>query len=433
MSTQPRQSSVGITKQLHAGINAAREGKPNVARAYLNGVLAKEPENIPALLWLAFIAETAQESVNLLKNVLILDPDNERAKSGLRWAESRLGLTESEVDTNDESSTNDESGQITTEVDTTEVDTNEVDDESTDNEEPFEPLTLRQQLFSSESQNKGRKSVLAHRARRTINPFLIFLIGITVTSAFLSITTNQPNFVFANDKQADVTDVQVGDKDIFQLVVEIRSNPPPEIRIEQPVTDFSKSSSTIQNSSHTIPIPASWQTYQSSRNSVSQTLSLPTNPNNGPILFEPVETSLLAHQPEWPEQKWIEIDLAAQHVTAWEGNVPVMSFDSSTGKAETPTITGKFHIYWKLKKAIMMGGDYYLPDVPYTMYFYNDYGIHGTYWHDNFGIPVSHGCVNLQTENAKELFEWTGPHVPDYTNEVTSSSYNLGTLVVVHE
>ncbi|MDM8528829.1 L,D-transpeptidase family protein [Anaerolineales bacterium HSG24] len=409
MSTQPRQSSVGITKQLHAGINAAREGKPDVARAYLNGVLAREPENIPALLWLAFIAETAQESVDLLKIVLTLDPNNERAKSGLRWAESRLGPTSDDTPT--------------------ESDLTDTNDESADDEEPFEPLALRQQLFSSESQNKGRKSILAHRARRTINPFLIFLIGITVSAAFLSLATNQPNSVSADNMAVDDS---TNDKNIFQLVTETRSDAPPEIRIEQPVTGFFETGSTIQNASRTIPIPASLQTYQSSHHD-TEIFSLPTNPNNGPILFEPVEASLLAHQPEWPEQKWIEIDLVAQRVTAWEGNVPVMSFVSSTGKSETPTISGKFRIYWKLKKAVMMGDDYYLPDVPYTMYFYDDYGIHGTYWHDNFGIPVSHGCVNLQTENAKELFEWTGPHVPDYANEITSSGYNLGTLVVVHE
>ncbi|MDM8520751.1 L,D-transpeptidase family protein [Anaerolineales bacterium HSG6] len=417
MSTQPRQSSVGITKQLHAGINAAREGKPDVARAYLNGVLAKEPENIPALLWLAFIAETAQESVDLLKKVLTLDPNNERAKSGLRWAESRLDSSPKDIPS--ESETDDESTE-----------------QSDDDDEPFEPLALRQQLFSRDSQNKGRKSVLAHRARRTINPFLMFLIGITITSAFLSISTNQSNFVLANNTATETSpaSTHVNDDeplDIFQLVTETRSDRPSEIPSQKPASDFSRFSPTIQNRSQAIP--AAWRTYQTNHNNQTETVSLPTNPNNEPTLFEPVEPSLLAHQPEWPEQKWIEVDLAAQQVTAWEGNVPIMSFPTSTGKAETPTISGKFNIYWKLKKAVMMGDDYYLPDVPYTMYFYNDYGIHGTYWHNNFGIPVSHGCVNLQTENAKELFEWTGPHVPDYANETTSSAHNLGTLVVVHE
>jgi lipoprotein-anchoring transpeptidase ErfK/SrfK len=55
----------------------------------------------------------------------------------------------------------------------------------------------------------------------------------------------------------------------------------------------------------------------------------------------------------------------------------------------------------------MSGPGYFLPDVPYTMYFYQDYGIHGTYWHHNFGTPMSHGCVNMVTEEARWLFNWS--------------------------
>ena len=54
----------------------------------------------------------------------------------------------------------------------------------------------------------------------------------------------------------------------------------------------------------------------------------------------------------------------------------------------------------------MTGPGYDLPDVPWTMYFYQDYGIHGTYWHHNFGHPMSHGCVNMQTDDAKWLYDW---------------------------
>jgi lipoprotein-anchoring transpeptidase ErfK/SrfK len=65
----------------------------------------------------------------------------------------------------------------------------------------------------------------------------------------------------------------------------------------------------------------------------------------------------------------------------------------------------------------MSGPGYYLPDVPYTMYFYKDYGIHGTYWHNNFGTPMSHGCVNMVTAEAGWLYNWS----------------HLGIVVVVHE
>ena len=64
----------------------------------------------------------------------------------------------------------------------------------------------------------------------------------------------------------------------------------------------------------------------------------------------------------------------------------------------------------------MAGPGYYLPNVPYTMYFYQGYGLHGTYWHHNFGTPMSHGCVNLATPDAEWLYNWA----------------SVGTLVNVH-
>jgi hypothetical protein len=86
-----------------------------------------------------------------------------------------------------------------------------------------------------------------------------------------------------------------------------------------------------------------------------------------------------------------------------------------------------------LEKTLMTGDGYYLPDVPYTMYFYGGYALHGTYWHDNFGQPMSHGCVNLETGNAEKLFEWAEPALPPGQTQVTASVANPGTLVVVHQ
>ena len=60
----------------------------------------------------------------------------------------------------------------------------------------------------------------------------------------------------------------------------------------------------------------------------------------------------------------------------------------------------------------MSGPGYYLPDVPYVMYFYQSYGLHGTYWHSNFGQPMSHGCVNLPTPEAEWFFNWAEVGTP---------------------
>ena len=104
--------------------------------------------------------------------------------------------------------------------------------------------------------------------------------------------------------------------------------------------------------------------------------------------------------------KWIDVDLTNQRVTAYVGSTPVRTTLASTGLPGTPTVTGQYRIYAKYVSTLMSGPGYYLPNVPYTMYFYRGYGLHGTYWHSNFGHPMSHGCVNLPTPEAEWLYNW---------------------------
>ncbi|WP_026082758.1 L,D-transpeptidase [Mastigocladopsis repens] len=115
-------------------------------------------------------------------------------------------------------------------------------------------------------------------------------------------------------------------------------------------------------------------------------------------------------------QRWIQINLSDQRLTAWEGGKPVYAIIVSTGKKSTPTRTGVFQIQSKHKSARMQGRDYDIPDVPFTMYYSGNYAIHGAYWHRRFGTPVSHGCVNVAPNHAKWLFKWA----------------SIGTPVVVH-
>lgn len=105
-------------------------------------------------------------------------------------------------------------------------------------------------------------------------------------------------------------------------------------------------------------------------------------------------------------ERWIEVDLSDQKLTAWQGDVPVFETTVSTGKPGFRTLPGEFAVYLKFEKARMRGVDYDTPDVPWTMYYDGDFAIHGAYWHNNFGTPVSHGCVNLRVEEAKALYAW---------------------------
>lgn len=121
-----------------------------------------------------------------------------------------------------------------------------------------------------------------------------------------------------------------------------------------------------------------------------------------------------------PKERWIDVNLTTQTLTAYEGDVPVLTTLISSGLARTPTVTGQFRIYLTYTSQTMdgrrLGYNYYLENVPYVMYFYKDYALHGTFWHNNFGTPMSHGCVNMRTSDAEWLFYWA----------------SIGTLVNVH-
>jgi lipoprotein-anchoring transpeptidase ErfK/SrfK len=128
-------------------------------------------------------------------------------------------------------------------------------------------------------------------------------------------------------------------------------------------------------------------------------------------------------QPNPPSgDKWIDVNISDQTITAYVGSTPLKTALVSTGVASHPTVIGQYKIYVKIRSQAMSGGSrfshdyYYLPGVPNIMFFYNGYAIHGTYWHNNFGHPMSHGCVNLSLEDARWFFNWA----------------EVGTTVVTH-
>lgn len=143
-------------------------------------------------------------------------------------------------------------------------------------------------------------------------------------------------------------------------------------------------------------------------------------------------------------EKKIYVDLTNQMLYAYEGEKLVYSFLVSTGKwGKTPT--GVFNIWGKFRYTKMSGGStalhtyYYLPNVPYVMFFSNDevaaskgFSLHGTYWHDNFGHPMSHGCVNMKTSEAAIIYEWSTPNVPDGNSSVRSTPENPGTQIIIY-
>lgn len=135
----------------------------------------------------------------------------------------------------------------------------------------------------------------------------------------------------------------------------------------------------------------------------------------------PTDTDIPFEKPDLPANavgngRWIDVDLSKQMVYAYEGDTVVNSFLVSTGVAQTPTVTGQYRIYVKYHHKDMSGPGYYLPNVPFIMYFFEGYGFHGTYWHNNFGTPMSRGCVNLSIPDSEWLYNFA----------------SVGTLVNIH-
>lgn len=139
-------------------------------------------------------------------------------------------------------------------------------------------------------------------------------------------------------------------------------------------------------------------------------------------------------------EKWIEVDISDQKLYAWEGNRKIYDFPTSSGRPGYDTVQGEFRVWRKVRSQTYRGGSkargdyYYLPNVPYSLFFHEAYAIHGAYWHNDFGIKRrSSGCVNLSIPNAEKIYNWAGPAMSGGTAALNSTPENPGVRVVVHK
>ncbi|HET7098679.1 MAG TPA: L,D-transpeptidase [Patescibacteria group bacterium] len=139
-------------------------------------------------------------------------------------------------------------------------------------------------------------------------------------------------------------------------------------------------------------------------------------------------------------EKHIYVDLTTQTLSAYQADTLFMQVPVSTGKW-FPTPTGDFTIWEKVRATKMSGGSgadyYYLPNVPFVMFFSNDkvaagrgFSLHGAYWHDNFGHAMSHGCVNMRTVDAHKLYDWASPTASG--NITLSTDNDPGTKITIY-
>ena len=143
-----------------------------------------------------------------------------------------------------------------------------------------------------------------------------------------------------------------------------------------------------------------------------------------------------------PDEHWIDVDTKSQTLVAYVGTRPVYATMVSTGRgkpgSDKATPVGLHRLWIKLRRSDMDNledaetqSPYAVEAVPYVMFFDRGYGIHGTYWHDRFGVPKSHGCVNVSVSDARWLFKFTSPHLPFGWSAVFPTAQESGTLVRV--
>jgi lipoprotein-anchoring transpeptidase ErfK/SrfK len=369
-------NAADIERTLDLGRSAAEAGNWAAARRYFAQVLGTDPRNQEALLWQAGLAEDPRKSVAYLQQVLKIDPGNKRAQAGLRWAQQRLAQARPRQD-----------GQPVVRV-----------PPARRRVAPSPRAGARRpsgRAQTAESQPLARP----RRKRRGLPAYvrailLVGLLGLCIAAGAFTVQNNQTvrEFVFPPTSTPTAT-----------------PTPTATLTATPTATPTNTPTPTVTSTPTVTPTP-----------SPSPTWTL--TPTPAPPTATPSPT---------PGEKWIDIDLSTQTLIAYEGEVEVFRTTVSTGAPQTPTVEGRFRIFHKLLLQTMVGADYVQPNVPYVMYFYGAYSIHGAYWHNDFGRARSHGCVNLRVPDSKWLFEWADPPLPAGASEVWESA--AGTLVVVHD
>ncbi|WP_407667499.1 L,D-transpeptidase family protein [Myxococcus dinghuensis] len=152
---------------------------------------------------------------------------------------------------------------------------------------------------------------------------------------------------------------------------------------------------------------------------------------------EDLHVAWFTHAPPGVEsgERWFDVDLDAQVLVAYEGERPVYATLISSGKPGTDTPEGLYRVWIKFAEADMTGNGtagnetYRVATVPWTMFFQDDYALHTAYWHDRFGEPMSHGCINLSPRDARILYGWAAPEVPTGWSMVNATADAPGSFV----
>jgi lipoprotein-anchoring transpeptidase ErfK/SrfK len=363
---------------------AYRQGDRRKARQYAELAAAADPEHEDAWLWLALTASRPETALQHLRRALAINPSSQRARKGMHWAIQQLRQAQEK--------------------------------------KAAEPAGPTPALAGTERPGPAAAAATLPRPahlpaaveiapdrpapRKVIWPALLVVVAVVLT-ALLSLS------IFSGLAAAPWR---------MGSAAGLANQPPPALP-----NVLSKATRTPTATATATATPTATFTPTSSPTATATPTETPTptatHTPTATATFTPTPTFTatprVVNLPEGvgESDRWIEVDLSEQRVYAWEGKTLVTSFLVSTGTWATPTVLGTYKIYVKYRYADMAGPGYYLPAVPYVMYFYKGYGLHGTYWHNNFGTPMSHGCVNFRTEDAGWVYDFV----------------SVGTVVHVHQ
>lgn len=354
---------------IHQARLAYRQGDKKTARRWAERAVALAPENEESWLWLAAVSKP-ESSLQYLKRALEINPNSQRARQGMHWVIQRMRQAPAVP------APNVRSAQVSR-----------------------SRATRRSRVDDSiPSSSLVRPRLLPAGLSAAAVLFVLALLAVFVISGMGGFSS-----------LAKASGIKWDGQPLAALPVNLGK----ATRTPTPTLTYTPTPTPTDT-----PTPTATFTPTPTDTPTSTPTDTPTPPPTEP---PPPPEQQVESFPGLPagvgeNDPWIDINLTEQRAYAYEGDSLVNSFWVSTGTWLHPTVTGTYQIYVRYRYADMAGPGYYLPDVPYVMYFYKGYGLHGTYWHNNFGTPMSHGCVNFSIPDAGWVYDFT----------------SIGTVVNVH-
>jgi len=372
---------------------AVQQGDRRTARHWAETAAALSPDLEEPWLILASLANP-QASVKYLQRALKINPSSSRAREGMLWAVARLRKMDSRKPLKP---------ALPADTQPTVARPSEMAQTGAESVSPTQPTPARKlprKTPKGATKPDSRKSKSLARYRWSF--LLLILLVVCVTAGWMFLPGNTVPAVAMLHIALPTQQLLGAPAELNKPTYTPSSTPtstPTETFTPTPTYTLTPTPTNTDTPTDT-PIPT-----DTPRPTAIPTATEPPKPADLPYVY-----------PDNGGERWIDVNLSTQMLYAYEGDTVVASFLVSTGVPAFPTVTGQYHIYIKLLSTLMAGDGYYLPNVPYTMYFYKSYGIHGTYWHHNFGHPMSHGCINMYTPDAEWMFYWA----------------HIGTLVNIH-